>query len=287
MKLKIIAAAAVLSVAAATQAQAQSLKDLFVDDVFTDATDMVGDLMDTLMPGITNVRLGLGPVVSSEFEGSDEYDINLAPLISLRYKDLLQVDNNQIRVNLFGGSGALWQSSNFRAGPILKVDFGRSESDSPDLLGLGSVGKSVELGVFASYTSGPLRYRVRLRHDVVSGHEGAVADADVSLAIYRAESVNIGSRLSTTWVSKKYMNAFFGITPTQATASGLTIYTADSGLKDISLSVGGEFQVTPRWAVVVNAAAQRLIGDANNSPLVTVRGSGNQFSAGAYAVYSF
>jgi outer membrane protein len=272
---------------AGVQTQAQGLRDVFIDDVFSGATDMVGDLMDTLMPGVTNIRLGLGPVAAREFEGSDQYNVNLAPLISLRYKDLIQVDNNQIRVNLFGGDGSLWKSTNFRAGPILKVDFGRSESDSPDLLGLGDVDTSLELGAFASYTSGPFRYRIRLRQDVIGGHEGALADLDVSLAIYRSDILNVGGRVGTTWASKKYMNAFFGVSIDQGRTSGLNLFTADSGFKDISLSLGGEFDVTRRWALVANLGFKRLIGDAAKSSLVVQRGSRHQLTAGAYAVYSF
>jgi outer membrane scaffolding protein for murein synthesis (MipA/OmpV family) len=280
-------AAAALCGALAGETRAQSLGGLFADDLFTDATELVSDLMDTFMPGVTNVRLGLGPVVGPDYEGSDGYDANVAPLISLRYKDLIQVDNNNIRVNLFGEDGALWKSTNFRAGPMLKLDFGRSAKDSPDLTGLGNVGTAVELGGFVSYATGPLRYRLRLRHDVASGHKGMLADADISLAVYRSKTLSIASRLGTTWASKKYMRSYFGVSAAQAAAAGLPVFAAGSGVKDVTLSVASEIRVTPRWAVVLDAGASRLMGDAKASPIVRLRGSPNQFSAGAYAVYSF
>jgi outer membrane protein len=121
----------------------------------------------------------------------------------------------------------------------------------------------------------------------LSGHKGALADLDLSLAVYRAEGVNVGARLGTTWATKKYMNAFFGVTIEQGRTSGLNLFTADSGFKDVSLSLGGEFDITQRWSLVANLGAQRLIGDASKSSLVKQRGNANQFSAGAYAVYSF
>ncbi len=291
MKRKLLGAAAAfcfMSVSAmSTGAQAQNIGGIFRDDVFSEATNLAGDLMDSVIPGVTNVRIGLGPVLSTDYEGSNHYDVRLAPIISLRYKDLLQVDNNQIRLNIFGGTNAVFESTSFRAGPTLKIDFGRDEDTSPDLAGLGNVGTSFEVGGFASYTSGPLRYRVRARKDVGSGHEGYLADFDVSLAVYRSKNLSIGSSLGTTWASSSYMQSFFGITATQATASGLTAYTPTSGFKDVSLSVGGEFKVTPSWAFILNAGVERLMNKAKNSPLVSARGTPNQFSLGAYAAFAF
>lgn len=286
MKHTLLGAVALLCFSSVS-AQAQNLGNIFVDDFFTDATDIASELMDTLIPGVTNVRIGVGPILSSDFEGGDRYEVKAAPLISLRYKDLIQVDNNQIRINFFGESGALWESTNFRAGPMLKIDFGRSESDSLDLVGLGNIGTSFELGGFVSYTMGPLRYRLRVRHDLASGHNGILGDLDVSLAVYRSQAMTVGARLGATWTNARYMNTFFGITPTQAAASGLPVYTATSGFKDVNLSVGSEFRVTPSWAVLGNAGVKRLLSKANSSPLVRQRGSATQFNLGAYAIYSF
>ncbi len=291
MKSKLLGAVSALcfmsASAVVSSAQAQNIGGIFRDDVFSEATNMASDLMDSVIPGVTNVRIGLGPVLSTDYEGSNHYDVRLAPLISLRYKDILQVDNNQIRLNIFGGTNAVFESSSFRAGPTVKIDFGRDESTSPDLTGLGDIGTSFEVGGFASYTTGPLRYRVRARKDVGSGHEGYLADFDISLAVYRSKNLSVGSSIGTTWASSKYLQSFFGITATQATASGLTAYTPTSGFKDLSLSVGGEFKVTPSWAFIVNAGVERLMNKARNSPLVTVRGSPNQLSLGAYAAFAF
>lgn len=285
MKKILLGLSAVLCLASGS-ARAQ-FGSVFVNDIFTDATDITGDLMDTLLPGVTNIRLGLGPVIATTFEGDDHYSVHAAPLISLRYKDLVQVDNNQIRVNLLGDDGAMWASENFRAGPMMKIDFGRSESDSTDLTGLGSVGTSIEMGIFASYTMGPTRYRVRVRQDVAGGHKGLLTDLDASLAIYRSKSLTVGSRIGTTWASRKYMTSFFGVNATQATASGLPVYAVGSGLKDVTLSIGGEFRVTQRLALVMNGGYERLLSKAKNAPLVRLRGSADQLSAGAYLAYAF
>lgn len=261
--------------------------NLFANDIFTETTDLASDLMDTLLPGVTNVRVGLGPVVGTTYEGGNDYKVRAAPLISLRYRDIVQVDNNQLRVNLLGQDGAMWESRNFRAGPMVKVDFGRSAKNSPDLTGLGNVSTSLELGAFVSYTTGPLRYRIRTSQDIASGHKGLLTDLDVSLAVYRSKILTVGGRLGTTYAGRKYMQSYFGVTAAQATASGLPAYTPGSGFKNVSVSMGGEYRVTPSWTLVMNGGYERLVGKVADSPLVSLRGSANQFSFGTYAAYAF
>ena len=48
-------------------------------------------------------------------------------------------------------------SAKFDAGPVMNLDFGRSESDSPALKGLGNIGFSLETGGFVSFKNDPAR----------------------------------------------------------------------------------------------------------------------------------
>lgn len=266
---------------AISQAQAQS-----IDGLLTNVTDTISDVTDVVIPGVTNIRVGLGPVFAPAYEGSDDYKIKAAPLISLRYKDLIRVDNNRVRVNVFGNDG-LFRSENFKAGPLVRLNFGRDESDSPDLLGLGEVGTSIELGLFASYTAGPVRFRVRGRQDVASGHSGMTLTTDLGVAIYRSDRLAVTGSLGTTWADGDYMDSFFSVTPAQSATSGLAVFDATSGLKDISLSFGSNYAVSDKWALVGNIGYSKLLSDAKNSPIVSVQGSSNQFLGGLWAVYSF
>ncbi|MEQ9109773.1 MAG: MipA/OmpV family protein [Rhodospirillaceae bacterium] len=273
--------AAALLAGSLNQAQAQSF-----DSLLSNVTETVSDITDVVLPGVTNLRVGLGPVITPAYEGSDDYKVKAAPLISLRYRDLIQVDNNNIRVNVFGRD-SIFQSNTFKAGPLLKLDFGRDETDSPDLAGLADVGTSIELGVFASYTVGPTRARIRVQHDVISGHSGMRVIGDLSVAVYRSNALTLTSNLSTTWSDGSYMDSFFGVSAAQALTSGLPAFDAMSGLKDISLAFVGNYTVSDHWALVGNAGYSKLLGDAKNSPIVAIQGSSNQFVGGIFAVYSF
>jgi len=258
-----------------------------VDSSLTTITDIISDVSDVVVPGnVTHIRFGLGPVYSPDYEGSDDYKIGVKPLISFRYRNLVHVDNNHIRINVFGHD-ALIPSIDFNAGPLVKIDFGRDETDNPDLTGLGDIGSSIELGVFASYTIGRTRVRIRLRKDVTGGHSGTEFGGDVRVVLYKAGSLAVIGSINSTWSDSDYMDSYFSINDIQALNSGLTVFNANSGLKDVRLALGASYLINLNWDIIANASYTRLLGDVRHSPIVKIRGSSNQFVAGVFAIYSF
>ncbi len=257
-----------------------------VDGEVIAITDTITDITDAVLPGVTNIRLGLGPAISPEYEGSDDYDIGIKPLISFQYRDLIVLDNNNIRINLFGADG-LFRSESFKAGPLLKVDFGRDESDSPDLAGMGDVGTGIELGLFASYTIDQTRARIRWVQDVTGGHSGMKFIGDIRTFIYKSDKLAVIGSVISTWADNDYMQSYFGVTVQQSQRSGMSEFNAGSGVKDATLALNANYSINNHWAFLANIGYSRLLGDAKNSPLVDVRGSADQFSAGVFAVYIF
>lgn len=268
---------------AATRAQG-------IEQISGMVTDSFQYALDLLPQDITSLRLGVGPAILPEYLGDDRYKIHPAFAVSFRYRDLVEIDNNEIKLTALSrlvGTAANIGGGKLRFGPLLSVDFGRKAKNSRDLTGLGNVGTSIELGAFVGYAYGPVRARLKARHDVASGHSGMLVKGDVSLAVYRDEKLSVGTNLSTTWASSKYMNANFGINATQSAASGLAIYAPGSGLRDISLGVGGSYAISPRFSVIANTGYSRLLSGAKKSPLIQQRGSADQFSLTSYLVYTF
>ncbi len=258
-----------------------------VDRTQLAVSDTISDINDELMPGVTNIRLGLEPTISPDYDGSDDYNISIKPLISLQYRDLIQIDNNNIRINLFGDDG-LFHSHNFKAGPLIKVDFGRSENDNASLAGMGDVGTSIELGLFASYPLDNLtRARMRLVQDTTSGHSGMKIMGDVRTILYKANSFTIIGSVISTWADNKYLDSYFSLNAVQSQRTGLPEFDAGSGIKDISLALSTNYSLTRHWDLLSNFGYTRLVGDAKKSPLVSIRGTADQFSAGFFAIYTF
>ena len=261
-----------------------------IERIATSLTDTLQLAVDLLPENVTNVRVGIGPGVYSAFEGSDDYKIRPIPVISLRYRGLIEVDNNEIKVVAFKrlfDQDASVAGGHFRTGPLVSLNFGRGERDSADLLGLGSVGTSLELGAFVSYAMKDTRVRVRARHDVVAGHNGATVIADLTQTFFRSGRFGASGSVAGVWASANYMKAFFGVSATQALASGLPAYRPGSSFKNVSAGLNGSYTISDQWAVFGNVTYERLVSDAADSPLVRLRGSPDQVSFSTFIVFTF
>jgi outer membrane scaffolding protein for murein synthesis (MipA/OmpV family) len=258
-----------------------------LDKVNNTLDSLYSQALDFVPEGVYGVRLGFGPAVEPKFRGDSKLDIYPAPLISLRYKNLLAVDNNTLRINVLGNWGKVAGDSHWSLGPVVRIDGGRDESDSPKLRGLGDVGTGIELGGYVSYKTGPTRLRARIRKDVAGGHGGVLVDFDATTALYNATSWSLSGNVQITWANGKYMSAFYGVTPAQSAASGLPVYHAGSGIHDINASLVASYQIDERWSLLGNLGFSRLLSSASGNPLVKLRGSPNQPNLAVFAVYSF
>jgi outer membrane protein len=257
-----------------------------LDDMLGAVTDSISDITEEVVPGVTDIRLGAGPSYGPDYEGSIDYELSVAPLVSLQYKDIVQVVNNQVRVTILG-SDSIIQSDKFKAGPSLSLDFGRSEKNNIDLTGMGNVGTSVELGAFVSYQEGPMRLRVRARQDVASGHSGMKIISDFRVLFYKNEKMTVISTISGTWVDSDYMNSYFGVNAAQSAASALPVYLPSSSFKDMSINVSTNYKLTDRWSILASGSYKKLTGDAKDSPIVSLRGSSDQLFGGAFVIWTF
>ena len=97
--------------------------------------------------------------------------------------------------------------------------------------------------------------------------------------------ISIGPRVS--WSNDRYQDAWFGITPADAIASGLPAYDPGGGIHAFGAAASFETQFSPRWGIQTYVKYDRLVGDAADSPVVTVLGSRDQFSGGLGLTYTF
>jgi outer membrane scaffolding protein for murein synthesis (MipA/OmpV family) len=76
------------------------------------------------------------------------------------------------------------------------------------------------------------------------------------------------------------MESYFKIDGNNAARSGLDTYDAGGGFKDIGLNVMTTFKPWEHWGFMGLLGYKRLIGDAEDSPVVEDEGEANQFSGG-------
>ncbi len=253
-------------------------------------SDAIANSLDLRPSDVSSVRLGIGPGYSPAFEGSRDYKWHAVPVISLQYRDVLKVNNNDIDFTAFDQVFELGEdmgSSKLEFGPSVDLDFGRSESDSRDLRGMGSVGFSLELGGYIAYVTDRFKIELDLGQDVVGGHGGALMDLVATTALYRNDRFAVGASATLTAATSKYLKSFFGVTAAQAKASGLPEFHPKGGLKNLFLGVNGSYEITPHWSLLAHIGYERLLGDAAASPLIKQRGDANQVLATTFVVYTF
>ncbi len=260
--------------------------------ITTSLTDTLQTAIDLLPPGVNDVRLGLGPGVYPDFEGSRHSSVHAVPVVSLRYRDLIEVTNNEIKVTAFNKLFAPAVNSDkpggsLRVGPLISINFGRGEGDSPDLKGMGDIGTSFELGAFVSYLLPNDRVRVRLRQDVAGGHKGAQIQLDYTHTFIRGQRMSLSGTLELEGASAAYMKSFFGVNPLQAARSGLPAYHAATGFKDVNAGMNGSYVINDTWTLFATVNYERLVGSAANSPLIRLRGDRNNVTASSFIVYGF
>ena len=180
----------------------------------------------------------------------------------------------------------------FQLGPAGKLIWQRKASSYTALNGLGDVNYAIQAGGFAQFWPVPwLRLRAEVRQGF-GGETGVTGDVFVD-AVATVGQFRLSGGPRMTLQSTAAVSPYFSITPAQSigsTVSGLAVlpvYSARGGL--YSYGAGGqvEYFFNPQWAAHTLVEYERLTGSAANSPLVTQRGSPNQFTFGVGATYSF
>jgi outer membrane protein len=229
------------------------------------------------------VMIGAEGTSTPDFEGAKGSRFSPVPIFSIRRAG----SADQFRSPRESASIALIDFGDFRAGPAGKFVSSRKADNYSGLNGLGDVNAAFELGGFIEYF--PLDW-FRLRNETrqgFGGHHGVVSDfsADFIVPVTRALTISAGPRF--TWESTKATAPYFGIDAVQAMASGLPQFDAKGGAHSAGAGVQVKYRINPQWEVHSYVEYDRLLGDAANSPLVTLRGSVNQTTVGVGASYSF
>lgn len=239
--------------------------------------------------------VGAGVLTSPLYLGDNNYQIAVLPNIRLSYK-------NTFFASVQDGIGYnLYQNQNWRVGPIARLNFGRNDingtspfqvagNNTTDLIGLGDIDPTIELGGFVEYRSGNWTFNAELRQAIGGGHEGLVSDIGAqyrnrTTAFGKPVMYSVGPRA--TLVSENFNDMFFGVNAAQSLASGLETYSASGGLLSFGAGANAIMPLNRSLTLIGFAGYDRLTGDAADAPLVQQRGSPNQFSAGMFLSYRF
>jgi outer membrane scaffolding protein for murein synthesis (MipA/OmpV family) len=215
------------------------------------------------------VEIGAGAQLAPAFDGLGHYHLQPGPVFDVRYKDVAFASTGQgIGVNLFS-----FRHITFGAG--ISYDLGRSPHlDGRDLSGLGTIHPAPEAKIFATTAlaeSFPLTIHVDARKQL-GATNGYVGDIGAYLPMP-------GSSQKFAWfvgptvtvADNRYMNAYFGVSQTQAASTHYRRYKAVGGFKSAGLGVSANYFVTPHTIINVAGAFDRLLGSAAESPITRTK----------------
>lgn len=235
--------------------------------------------------GDWQVMLGAGAIYSPDFEGSDEYEVQPFPFISVEYRDLAYIRGPEIGVNLIRLKAT--EDFSIKAGPLARYRRDRKVKRNADLSGLGDVGTAVELGGALAFEYRQAWVRLSLAKDVAGGHDGLVGEGEAGIRFNLSDTLIASASAKASWADKDYMGTYFGVTAAQAARSGLPVYRAESGLKDVGAGLSLSYMLGRNWMVTAVGGYSRLMGDAADAPLVTRYGSPDQWQGGLFIAYRF
>lgn len=243
-------------------------------------SDLYGLYPVNVAPDYVAVAFGAVPV----FVGSDEYMTGFAPVARItRGNRFIALNGNFVSANVL-------EHPNIRVGPVARLRFGRQKNnfDDPVIETLPEIDRTVELGGFANWTEIAAedprnRWQVGfdVTTDVMGEHDGTVT------SLYARQFFGVGRfgvggvAIATSYGSNNYMDTFFGVPD----GTALSEYTADAGVRDVRLQAGIIQPVSRRWAVGAGFQYMRLLGEAADSPIVTERGSPDQWLVGLGLTY--
>jgi outer membrane protein len=233
---------------------------------------------------------GVGVGSTSQFSGSSQRVIGVLPGARYKFAD------SERFVEWYGplADANVLDSREWQFGPALNLRFGRSDVDDAVVSKLPDVGNTIEGGIALSYTyvvRGPIPFRLRVGGvalvDLGNTFHGFDDTAYASLWMPLSHTLLLGLGTGTSWASASYTQAYYGVTPAAAQASGLPAYVPGSGIRQWYAWPALVMQVNPSWFVGAAAFYQRLVGDAAASPIVQERGDRNQWTIGVGVGYAF
>jgi len=242
--------------------------------------DFVG-VLTFLAPSNTDLSVGVGPEYRPDYFGSDDYEWVPDPEVYVKFRNFVFLDNDGADIALFGFSG-------FSFGPSLRVVGDRDEKDNVALTGLGDIDHTLEIGGFAATKfADRVLFRFKIRKGIVGGHDGLVVDAAGTALLFRYGRVSTSVSANATWIGQRYADTYFSITPEQSLASGLPLYDAPRGMRDIGGSFNGYINIGKRWSLNPYVTYSYIFDDFAQTPIIAQYGDRNQFRAGFHLMREF
>jgi outer membrane scaffolding protein for murein synthesis (MipA/OmpV family) len=257
------------------------------------------DLLEESIFAGDYLSLGIGAAVSPSYTGSDDYTVFPLPIVQGSYGG---IDINPRA----GGVGLDFVPD---GEDEIGLDLGvaaRLRGDRASRIGdevvksLGELDRAIEVGPSAGISASQvlnrydsLSFSTDVLWDINGAHEGMVVSPSVSYFTPVSRAVAGSLTLGAEYADADFNDYYFTVTPAQGTASGLPAFDAhESGFTSVSATLLTAFDLdgdltNGGWGLVGIAGYSRVVGQAADTPLTTIRGSRDQFLGAMGVGYTF
>ena len=235
------------------------------------------------------VTLGIGAGITPDYEGSDDYRFIPAAAIRGRISGIgFSTRGTYLYVDLVSLNG---NKVDFIAGPIAGVRLGNRRHIKDDVVELlPRLDRAIEVGGFVGVSAhgitnpyDRLGFRVDVTHDIGGAHKSTIISPNIEFSTPLSRTTYASASAGMDFVSNKFADYYYTITPADRLATGnqLSVFDADGGLKSwkagllLNQSVTGD--LLHGFSVFGVGQYSQLVGDFKRSPIVSQRGSANQW----------
>ena len=244
------------------------------------------------------LSIGGGAAIVPDYEGSDDYRIIPAGAIRGRYHGIsFTTRGSYLYVDVIPQSDKI----DFDVGPVAGVRFNSRKNIEDDIVKLlPNRKRAIEVGAFAGVSfhglTNPydtLSVRTDALYDVGGAHESTVISPTLEFSTPVSETTYIGASLGAEFVSNKFADYYFSITPADSVLTGgvLPPFNASGGLKNwkmgvlVNQSLSGS--LLHGLSIFGLGNYSRLVGDFKRSPIVSQRGSASQWVGALGLAYTW
>ena len=244
------------------------------------------------------LTVGVGALYGPSYEGSDDEKVTVLPVVQGKLFGIgIGMRPAGLALDVIDDGG---KPVSFSFGPSARLRSNRTGNiKDPVVERLGKLKRAIEVGASAGVSFNKvlnpydsLSIGADVRWDVNGAHRGMVIDPAINYftPLSRGIAVNVG--IDAEHASDKYMDYYYSISPAGSAVSGLPAFQARGGWLRVGGSLLAAFDLNGDlqdggFSVIALGTYQRLLNDAARSPIVSIRGSRNQWSVGGGLAYTF
>ncbi len=239
------------------------------------------------MPNVVGVAVGVLP----DYVGSNDYTLGVAPFARVT----LGSTERYFLLNVTELYFNVIDDPVMRFGPVVNYRFGRDDDVNDSVVKkMSNIKGAFETGAFIGVD---WKFHNDRRHRLI-------ADAQVLFDVNKVYKGTTGTISARYWrpfgpmfdgvlgvgiqlADNRYVNKYFGVSENDSALSGLPFYKASGGVNNFKVFPGVVMHLSRQWHLAAGVRYMRLTGDAENSPVVSLRGSADQWVFGVGTAYSW